>query len=332
VTNLTEAAGVRLASQITRDGKTLYTASFDGTVFTWDLDGTLEPRGTFPVVTTGQVLGIGFVPGSHLMVVGGENGFLALVDTDRRRVLRRLRGHRGYIWTPGISADGKLLATGSDDNTVRLWSLPDGRPLGGPLPVGRDVVDTQLSPDGRRLTIGLVDFNAQNGTAEVWDTRSRRRVADVRPEDGLTSGRFSPDGRLWAVGNLRGTPQVWSTATWKPVTRLFAGHAGGISGSAISRDGRTLATGSEDSTVRLWDIETEQAIGAPLPGAPEGDVAAAFTPDGSRLIASYESGRAYRWDIRPESLARHACQVAGRRLTRAEWEEFLPGRDYDPAC
>ena len=42
--------------------------------------------------------------------------------------------------------------------------------------------------------------------------------------------------------------------------------------------------------------------------------------------------RAYRWDLRPESLARHACQVAGRRLTRAEWTEFLPGRDYNPAC
>jgi hypothetical protein len=45
-----------------------------------------------------------------------------------------------------------------------------------------------------------------------------------------------------------------------------------------------------------------------------------------------ETGRAYRWDIRPASLARHACRVAGRRLTRSEWAQFLPGRPYDPAC
>jgi WD40 repeat protein len=144
--------------------------------------------------------------------------------------------------------------------------------------------------------------------------------------------RFSPDGRLLAMGYRRGLSHVWSTATWKPVTRLLAGDAGAIFQAAISRDGRTLATGSLEGTVRLWDIETEQAVGGPLPGLPGQGVIPYFTPDGTSLIASYESGRAYRWDIRPESLARHACQVAGRRLTRAEWAEFLPGRDYDPAC
>jgi len=41
---------------------------------------------------------------------------------------------------------------------------------------------------------------------------------------------------------------------------------------------------------------------------------------------------AYIWDIRPASLMRHACEVAGRRLTRAEWSAFLPGRAYHPAC
>ena len=52
----------------------------------------------------------------------------------------------------------------------------------------------------------------------------------------------------------------------------------------------------------------------------------------SRLVATYASGRAYVWDIRPASLVRQACRVAGRRLTRAEWAEFLPGRAYEPAC
>ena len=65
---------------------------------------------------------------------------------------------------------------------------------------------------------------------------------------------------------------------------------------------------------------------------PSSGVIPAFTPDGSRLVATYASGRAYVWDIRPASLVRQACRVAGRRLTRAEWAEFLPGRKYDPAC
>lgn len=139
---------------------------------------------------------------------------------------------------------------------------------------------------------------------------------------------------MLAVGYPNGRSHLWSTASWKPVTRLLAGDVGDIYALAISRDGRTLATGSLDRTVRLWDIESQQAVGTPLPGPGRGvgAVAPYFTADGAALIASYDTGRAYRWDIRPESLVRHACRVAGRHLTRAEWKEFLPGRDYDPAC
>ena len=57
-----------------------------------------------------------------------------------------------------------------------------------------------------------------------------------------------------------------------------------------------------------------------------------LTPDGSGLIAWYDTGQAFRWDIRAASLIRHACDVAGRRLSRAEWDEFLPAREFEPAC
>jgi hypothetical protein len=49
-------------------------------------------------------------------------------------------------------------------------------------------------------------------------------------------------------------------------------------------------------------------------------------------LPAQDNGRAVRWDIRPASLAKHACDVAGRRLSRAERSEFLPGREYAPAC
>jgi hypothetical protein len=82
--------------------------------------------------------------------------------------------------------------------------------------------------------------------------------------------------------------------------------------------------------VRLWDIPTQQAIGAPLLGLPNQQVSPSFTPDGTRLLATYGTGRAYLWDIGPESLTHQACHIAGRQLTRAEWREFLPSRDYRP--
>jgi WD40 repeat protein len=202
------------------------------------------------------------------------------------------------------------------------------------VPFGQAIKDIQISPNGRWLTIALVDAGGEDGALEVWDVGSRRRIARHRLPDTPTAVRFSPDGRLLAVGYPNGRSHLWSTANWKPVTRLLAGDVGDIYALAISRDSRTLATGSLDRTVRLWDIDSQQAVGRPLPGPGRGvgAVAPYFTPDGAALIASYDTGRAYRWDIRPESLVQHACRVAGRRLTPAEWTEFLPGRDYDPAC
>jgi WD40 repeat protein/DNA-binding SARP family transcriptional activator len=316
---------------LSSDGRVIAMGQDDGAISVVDAR-TLARREPFGVVDTGQVLGIGFVPGSRLLIVGGPRGFLALADAGSGRVVRRLTGHHGRIYTPGISADGRLLATGSDDNTVRLWSLPEGRALGAPLRFDRPVWDAQLSPNGRWLTIVLVDPDLEDGMVEIWDARTRRRVHSVRVADFPGFSRFSPDGRLLVVGNRFGRSQVWSTKTWKAVAQFFAGDASGIVSAQISPDGRTLATGSDTGIVRLWDIEAEQAIGAPLPGVPSRAVVPSFTPDGGRLIASYDTGRAYLWDIRPQSLARHACSVAGRRLTRAEWAEFLPGRDYDPAC
>jgi hypothetical protein len=61
-------------------------------------------------------------------------------------------------------------------------------------------------------------------------------------------------------------------------------------------------------------------------------VAPLFTPDGAFLFAISDAGRAYRWDVRPSAWARRACAVAGRTLTRAEWSDVLPDREYAPAC
>ena len=113
---------------------------------------------------------------------------------------------------------------------------------------------------------------------------------------------------------------------------MFSGHAGPITWDTITRDDRTLITSGLDGTIRLWDIESDQAVLATLPGV-RGHIAIGLpAPDGDAVIAGYDTGLAYRWDIRPASLTRQACLIAGRTLTRAEWDEFLPGRDYEPAC
>ena len=164
---------------------------------------------------------------------------------------------------------------------------------------------------------------------------SRRSVAGSGfpvPGPGPTVVRFTPDGRLSAAGGPSGWVRVWSTETWRPVSSRIQAQKGEVLRLAVSPDSRMLAAGGSDGAIQLMDLSTRQKFGSPLPALPNRVAAPLFTPDGAYLLAVTDGGRAYRWDLRPAAWAHHACAVAGRRLTRAEWNEELPGRPYAPAC
>ena len=324
------------------DGRVLALGLVDGTVALVDAR-TLRELSEFRVVPKGPVTGMGYVPRGRLLVVGGDHGFLALVDPRRGQVVKRLAGHGEKVLTPSFSADGRLMATASDDpgdrndGVVRLWTLPSGAPGGRPLRYPT-VGDISLSPDGRRLAV----TRPPSGGVEIFDlTKGRRRASLLKAETVWDLVRFTPDGRYLVGGSYKGWARLWSVEEpapgnlaedWNPATRRFTGHAGRVEWQSMSPDGHTLATGGRDGTVRLWDLRTQQALGAALPGLPNRYLLPQFTPDGAHLFAVTDAGRAYRWDVRPASWARHACAVAGRRLTRSEWRDALPERDYNPAC
>ncbi len=101
--------------------------------------------------------------------------------------------------------------------------------------------------------------------------------------------------------------------------------------AAFSPDSAVLAAGGLDGTVRLFDVANGQALGA-LPSASGSTAVPMFLPGDAGLVAGQEDGTATLWDLRPAALARRACEIAGRRLTHAEWDAALPGRAYAPAC
>jgi WD40 repeat protein len=322
------------------DGRILAVGRHDGAIGLFDA-GTLRAISRFPVVPGrgGSVVGMGWVPGGRLIVVGGNDGFLALVDPLRGRIVKRLYGHRagartGYLYgvlTPGMSADGRMMVTGADDSTVRTWALPSGRPIGPPLKLPL-VGDVAMSPDGKTIAVTVPEGTRDPGV-QIFDATTHRRLAGLHGDESISDlVRFTPDGRFVVGGSTKGWVRLWSTRTWQPATRILRGHAGAVLWESTSPDGHTLATGSADGTVRLWDLPSQRPVGAPLPGLPGRGTVAQFTPDGNSLFAITDAGRAYRWDVRPSSWLRHACDVAGRALTRSEWHDVLPDFDYAPAC
>jgi WD40 repeat protein len=220
------------------------------------------------------------------------------------------------------------MATADFGDDVLLWRLRAGRAVGAPRRYSPSLgtLDVSLSPDGKTMVVVAVGV-------EVVDVGTLRRQAFLPGASSVQSvAKFTPDGRYVIGTSLNGWARIWSTNTWQPVGRVLAGHTGEVLSESVSPDGHTIATGSEDGTIRLYDVAAQQPVGAPLPAVPNRPVTPLFTPDGNYLFAVTTTGQAYRWDVRPSAWAQHACTVAGRTLTRAEWNDALPGRKYAPAC
>jgi WD40 repeat protein len=175
------------------------------------------------------------------------------------------------------------------------------------------------------------------GNAEIWDVARRVRIAtlqlDRKPSSGFALGytvAFSPDGRTLATAGLDPLVHIWNVGTGKPIRELEQDLGNAVWALEFSPDGSMLAASGGDSA-SLWDVATGAQIGPRL-AAGSRESMLDLASDGRRLLITSGNGQGAIWRIDPESWARRACTLANRTLTREEWEEFLPGRPYEPAC
>ena len=152
--------------------------------------------------------------------------------------------------------------------------------------------------------------------------RSRARRPTLRraqPRRALPGGRWR-----------RRVVRIWDVRTRKLVHELDQGGNGAFT-LEFSPDGRTLAISGFEPVASLWDVATGTQIGPQLT-AGDRRTMIDLSADGRQLLEVHGNGQGAVWDVDPESWKRRACDLANRTLTREEWEEFLPGRPYEPAC
>ena len=285
------------------DGKMLLTGSGAreedrGEARLWDVStGRLRLA---PIAHAAPVASVAFCnEGSAFVSVSGDE--MRLWRTADGQQIGALMKHEAMIldgsgrprpMTAAVSPDGKLIASGGSDMTVRLWNATNAEPIGEPLEATQAVVALAFSPDSTKVLCGSAD-----GGVRMWEIATgERRGESLKMRGVVHAVAFSPDGQLAAAAGAvgddwlqpAGEVQLCQVETGQNLGAALP-HPQPVHSLAFSPGGRLLLTGCQDGRARFFVTATEAPIGKPLPhGAPLNAVG--FSPDGSTAVTGTADG------------------------------------------
>lgn len=166
-------------------------------------------------------------------------------------VYRTLTGHHQYVFYTDFSPNGEVLASGSADQTVRLWNIEAGKQIFEMENKYDEIwgIPLEFSPNGRYLVIGAYEV------VKVLDLQDGNRViaTNFAHKRGVQSLSISPDDHYLVTAGVDGELIVWTLPDLHPVANVKA-HNSEIWNVDVSPDGKEVLSGGEDSTAKVWSL------------------------------------------------------------------------------
>ncbi|HEY9904885.1 MAG TPA: serine/threonine-protein kinase [Candidatus Sericytochromatia bacterium] len=249
-----------------------------------------------------------------------------LLSTQKWQCLHTLIGNSA-VNSVAISPDAKILASGSDDQIVRLWNLETGEAIASLNGHSHFVKSVAFSPDGTILA-----SSSDDRTIKLWNLSQHQEICTLSGHShAVKSVTFSPNGNLLASGSWDKTIQLWNAK--KGIREnILTGHGLQVTSVAFSPCGNFLASASCDRTARLWELPS--GLSSTLEGHAWAVFAIAFSPDGTTLATGSDDNTVILWDLKTRKarhiLSGHSWSVVavafspdGETLVTGSWDKTI---------
>jgi WD40 repeat protein len=219
--------------------------SWDATARLWDI-GTAQDikRFAHPI----DVNGVAVSRDGSKLLTGCDNhhGYLWNISTGDE--LRQFTGFSAYCYAVAFAPDGRHIACGSADKSIRIFDLNDTsfvRVIDGQTDA---VMALTFAPDSRSL------FSCGDGAAHQWDANTGKELQRFDAHAGRVLGlALSADGRRLVTGGEDKLVRLWDATSGKQL-QAFKGHSEVVNSVAMTPDGRRAVSAGLDRVVRVWGL------------------------------------------------------------------------------